>query len=123
MVEATTTSEGGSKDYLFENIKVKIEKIIDDSVQLKCSGINSYDPRQGQAWSNEIAEDIVKKAQENAGKNFKLQCIAMVLNKETSGFHMSASCFWDSKQDGNINKRFDFPTFWVIVTLFGISRM
>ena len=77
----------------------------------------------GQAWSNDIAEEIVRQSQVIAGKNFKVQCIAMVLNKETSGFHMSASCFWDSKQDGNINKRIEFKTFWVIVTLFGISRM
>lgn len=47
----------------------------------------------------------------------------MVLNKETSGFHLSASCYWDAGSDGNINKKFDnFKTFYVIVTMFGISR-
>ena len=66
---------------------------------------------------------MVKHSQEYAGKNFKLQAIAMVLNKETSGFHLSASCYWDKEQDGNINKKYDqFETFYVIVTLFGISR-
>lgn len=54
-----------------------------------------------------MAEKIVQKAQDLAGKNFKLQCMAMVLNKETSGFHLSASCYWDANSDGNINKKFD----------------
>ena len=46
----------------------------------------------------------------------------MILNKETSGFHMSASCYWDANNDGNINIKKDFATFYVIVTFFGISR-
>ena len=120
MVEAQADA---TKEYQFESIKAKIEATIDQVVQAKCKDLAQYDPRQGQAWSNDIAEEIVRKSQETAGKNFKVQCVAMILNKETSGFHMSASCFWDSKQDGNINKRYEFPTFWAIITLFGISRM
>jgi hypothetical protein len=82
-----------------------------------------YDGATAQEHSNKVAEAIVKEAQQHAAKNFKLQAIAMVLNKETSGFHLSASCYWDSAQDGNINKKFDdFETFYVIITLFGISR-
>ena len=95
----------GAKEYQFETIKGKIEQIIDQVVMDKCKNVAQYDPNKGQQQSNEIAEEIVRKAQEYAGKNFKIQCVAMILNKETSGFHMSASCFWDSKQDGNINKR------------------
>ena len=61
-----------SKDYQFDTIKGRIEGIIDQVVQTKCRDITAYDPRQGQAWSNDIAEDIVKKSQEVAGKNFKI---------------------------------------------------
>ena len=112
-----------SAEYQFDSIKPKIEGIIDTVVNQKCKDIVAYDAKQGQTWSNEIAEEIVRRSQEIAGKNFKVQCVAMILNKETSGFHMSASCFWDSKQDGNLNKRYEFSTFWAIITLFGISRM
>ncbi len=122
MVEANPAG-GAAKEYHFDSIKGEIEKIIDTVVNEKCKGIAQYEARQGQQWSNEIAEEIVRQSQVQAGKNFKIQCVSMILNKETSGFHMSASCFWDSKQDGNINKRSEFPTFWVITTLFGISRM
>lgn len=115
--------EKGSREYQFETIKARIEQVIETTVTNKCRLIPSYDPRSGQTWSNEISEEIVRQSQEIAGKNFKIQCVAMILNKETSGFHMSASCFWDSKQDGNINKRYEFQTFWAIITLFGISRM
>ena len=112
-----------NSEYQFDSIKAKIEGIIDQVVNAKCKDITAYDAKQGQGWSNEIAEEIVRKSQDIAGKNFKIQCVAMILNKETSGFHMSASCFWDSKQDGNLNKRYEFSTFWAIITLFGISRM
>lgn len=82
-----------------------------------------YDGSTAQERSNKVAEEIVKASQDLAGKNFKLQAIAMVLNKETSGFHLSASCYWDANSDGNINKKIDkFSTFYVIITLFGISR-
>ncbi len=121
MVEAGVVAAG--QEFQFDSIKGKVETIIDTVVHQKCNDIAAYESRMGQAWSNDIAEEIVRQSQVIAGKNFKVQCIAMVLNKETSGFHMSASCFWDSKQDGNINKRIEFKTFWVIVTLFGISRM
>ena len=112
-----------STEYQFDTIKQPIEKVIDEVVNSKCRNITAYDAKQGQQWSNEIAEEIVRQSQNIAGKNFKVQCVAMILNKETSGFHMSASCFWDSKQDGNLNKRYEFSTFWAIITLFGISRM
>ena len=110
-------------EYQFDTIKIQVEKVIDEVVNKKCRDIPAYDAKQGQQWSNEIAEEIVRQSQNIAGKNFKVQCVAMILNKETSGFHMSASCFWDSKQDGNLNKRYEFTTFWAIITLFGISRM
>ncbi|CDW81486.1 UNKNOWN [Stylonychia lemnae] len=106
----------------FTSIKTQIEKIVDDKVDEIFKDYN-YDGQNAQEKSNQVAEAIVKEAQQLASKNFKLQAIAMVLNKETSGFHLSASCYWDSTQDGNINKKFDkFETFYVIITLFGISR-
>ena len=104
-----------------KDLQLEVDKIIDEIVQTHCKG-KDYDPKFGQQWSNDIAEKIVQQAQTKVDKDFKAMCLAMVLNKETSGFHMSASCFWDAKADGNINKKIDFPTFYVIVTFFGIAR-
>lgn len=106
----------------FSSIKPIIEGIVDRKVAEVFKDY-VYDGSTAQEKSNAVAEAIVKDAQVEANKNFKLQAIAMVLNKETSGFHLSASCYWDSNQDGNINKKYDnFETFYVIITLFGISR-
>ncbi len=105
----------------FDSLKPRIESIIDQVVLDLCKD-KQYAPTEGQKWSNEVAEEIVKRTQGIVEKNFKVQCLAMILNKETSGFHMSASCFWDAKADGNINKKIDFSTFYVIITLFGIAR-
>ena len=49
-----------SKEYMFDSIKQKVETVIESVVQSKCKSITAYDPRQGQAWSNEIAEEIVR---------------------------------------------------------------
>ena len=71
MVESAKQAEV-SKDYQFEKIKPEIEKIIDTVVNEKCLNIGQYDPKLGQQWSNEIAEEIVRKSQDQAGKNFKI---------------------------------------------------
>ena len=83
----------------------------------------TYDANSAQEQSNKIAEAIVKDSQVVAGKLFKLQCIAMVLNRDTTGFHLSASCYWDANNDGNVNKKFDFDTCYVIITMFGTARV
>jgi hypothetical protein len=35
---------------------------------------------------------------------------------------MSASCFWEGKNDGNLNKKYEFADYYVIVNFFGITR-
>eukprot|EP00347_Sterkiella_histriomuscorum_P015788 403355678 len=120
MVDSQPSTTAVNKQ--FQAIKPTIESIVDQKVKEIFEGY-VYDGATGQEYSNRVAEAIVKEAQQHANKNFKLQAIAMVLNKETTGFHLSASCYWDSTQDGNINKKFDnYDTFYVIITLFGISR-
>lgn len=79
----------------FTSIKGLIESIVDSKVT-EVFRDYVYDGSTAQEKSNTVAEAIVKEAQTHANKNFKLQAIAMVLNKETSGFHLSASCYWDS---------------------------
>ena len=63
---------GGAKEYQFDTIKLKVEQIIDKVVADKCKNIAQYEPSKGQQQSNEIAEEIVRGAQELAGKNFKI---------------------------------------------------
>ena len=46
----------------------------------------------------------------------------IVLQKAEAGFHMAASCFWESKCDGNFNKKYEFEEFYVICNFFGITR-
>ena len=35
---------------------------------------------------------------------------------------MSASCFWDSKNDGNFSKKYPFEDYYVIINVFGFAR-
>jgi hypothetical protein len=51
-----------SAEYQFDSIKSKIESIIDTTVNQKCKDIPAYDAKLGQTWSNEIAEEIVRKS-------------------------------------------------------------
>ena len=62
MVEQAVAAIDGGKEYQFESIKQKIEAIVDQVVHSKCGDIAAYDPKLGQAWSNDIAEDIVRRA-------------------------------------------------------------
>lgn len=46
----------------------------------------------------------------------------MILDKDTPGFNLSASCLWDNESDGNINFKVEFESFYVVVTMFGVFR-
>jgi len=45
----------------------------------------------------------------------------MVLEKAEGGFFMGASCFWESVQDGNYCKKYDFKEFYIICNFFGVT--
>ena len=66
-MEGAKQAEVVSKDYQFDKIKPDIERIIDTIVSEKCRNVQ-YDPRQGQ----QLSKEIVRKAQDLAGKNFKI---------------------------------------------------
>ena len=51
-----------SAEYQFDSIKQRVEGIIDTVVNQKCKDIPAYDAKLGQTWSNEIAEEIVRKS-------------------------------------------------------------
>ena len=111
----------------FSSHKVEVEKLIDEVVyklfqkEGESQKWKDYDPREAQKWANECSEEIIKKAQDQI-KGFKFNCSVIVFQKGEVGFHMCASCFWDSKEDGNVNKKYDFDTFLCIVSFFGTSR-
>jgi dynein light chain Tctex-type 1 len=104
----------------FSELKATIETIIADVINEKLAK-HEYDAREAQRWTNEVSEEIIKRAQDQS-KLFKYSCTVLILQKGESGFHMSASCYWDSKDDGNVNKKFEYETFYCIVSFFGISR-
>ena len=35
---------------------------------------------------------------------------------------ITASCFWDSKNDGNFSKKYPFEDYYVIINVFGFAR-
>ena len=106
----------------FNSIKSKVENIIENYIQQTFNNRPSYDVKEAQKWSNEAAEEIIKRVQDEKGQEFKFTCTIIILEKGEVGFHMSASCFWEGKNDGNLNKKFEFTDYYVIVNFFGITR-
>ena len=105
----------------FNDHKAEVEAIIGKEINAQFKD-KSYEPKQAQAQANQTTEAIIKAVQENLNQHFKFMCSLIVLTKGDSGFHMSASCFWESKSAGNFNRKFEFEDFYVIVNFFGISR-
>jgi dynein light chain Tctex-type 1 len=105
----------------FSSIKQVVEDKIDAFVNKKFRELN-YDARQAQPWANNASEEIIKIVQADVSQDFKFMCTLIVLQKGDTGFHMSASCFWESKSDGNFNKKYEFEHYYVIVNFFGIAR-
>ena len=91
----------------FGQIKKKVEDKIDSFINKKFKE-QAYDARQAQKWANGASEEIIKQIQDEVGSDFKFMCTLIVLQKGDTGFHMSASCFWESKSDGNFNKKYEF---------------
>jgi dynein light chain Tctex-type 1 len=98
-----------------------VEDIIESCIMKQFTDL-TYEAKQAQKWANQTTEEIIKRVQDEMSQNFKFMCTLIVLTKGDSGFHMSASCFWEGKSDGNFNRKFDFEEFYVIVNFFGISR-
>ena len=112
-------SEGEARP--FSEIKHQIEDIIDNFINREFRE-KPYDARQAQIWANKASEEIIKRIQDDLGQDYKFMCTIIILQKGESGFHMSASCFWESKCDGNFNKKYDFEDYYAIINFFGISR-
>ena len=124
MVEENKKGDAEKSEYKdFKSVQDKCGKIIDEYVSKEFE-LKGYNPHDAQKQSNDASEEIIKMIQTELGDEIELKFTAtiIILQKADSGFHMSASCFWDSKADGNINKKFEFKDFYVICNFFCISR-
>ena len=107
----------------FGDVKNKVEDIIDNFINKEFAP-RTYDPHEAQRLSNDASEEIIKQVQQALGDGVELKFTAtiIILQKADAGFHMSASCFWDQKSDGNYNKKYEFKDFYVICNFFAVSR-
>ena len=104
----------------FSELRSTIEERIDNVIFPKFKTLN-YDSKEAQKWCNDTSEQIIKILQE-INKDLKFTANMIILQKGDSGFHMSASCFWDSKNDGNFSKKYPFDDYYVIINVFGFAR-
>ena len=104
----------------FQEMRSTVEEKIDDLI-FKTFKSRVYDPKEAQKWCNDISEVIIKLLQD-INKDLKYTANIIILQKGDSGFHMSASCFWDSKNDGNFSKKYPFEDYYVITNVFGFFR-
>ena len=105
----------------FTDIKTRVEDVIDTVVRRHFSN-KTYDSRAMQGLVNLASEEIVKQCQEEISPDYKYLATLSCLQKGESGFHMGAACFWEAKQDGNFNKKYDFEDFYIVSNFFGITR-
>ena len=120
--QGNTDVAGESPDQAqsFQDMRSTIEEKIDDLV-FKGFKDRIYDSKEAQKWCNDTSEVIIRLLQE-INKELKYTANMIILQKGDSGFHMSASCFWDSKNDGNFSKKYPFEDYYVIINVFGFAR-
>ena len=104
----------------FQDMRSQIEEKIDELI-FNTFKQKIYDSKEAQKWCNDTSEVIIKLLQE-INKDLKFTANMIILQKGDSGFHMSASCFWDSKNDGNFSKKYPFEDYYVIINVFGFAR-
>ena len=104
----------------FSDIRSQIEDKVNDIINRDFK-LRTYDSKEAQKWCNETSETIIKELQ-LINKDLKFTANMIILQKGDSGFHMSASCFWDSKNDGNFSKKYGFEDYYVIINIFGFAR-
>ena len=112
--------EVGEQGTDFSKIKGTVENIADQIVQRKFMNVK-YESTKMQKSVNECAEELAKEIKA-VTQDFKFITQIICLQKGETGFHMGASCFWDATYDGNLAKKFDFPDFYIILSLFGAQR-
>ena len=105
----------------FSEVSKQVEDVCDTYIQKNFQG-KKYDSKSAQTWANKGAEEIIKHCQEQVSSDYKFMCTLIVLQKAEAGFHMAASCFWETRNDGNFNKKYEFDEFYVICNFFGITR-
>ena len=104
----------------FQDMRSQIEEKIDELI-FNTFKQKIYDSKEAQKWCNDTSEVIIKLLQE-INKDLKFTANMIILQKGDSGFHMSASCFWDSKNDGNFSKKYPLEDYYVIINVFGFAR-
>ena len=90
----------------FTDIKSRVEDVVDNVVRKNFYN-KSYEARAIQHAVNLASEEIIKQCQEEVSPNYKFLCTLIALQKGDCGLHMGASCFWESKHDGNFNKKYE----------------
>ena len=115
-----STNQDGEETQTFADMKETIQTRIDEIIHREFDK-KPYDSKQAQKWCNDTSEQIIKVLQE-INKDHKFTANMIILQKGDSGFHMSASCFWDSKNDGNHSKKYPFDDYYVIINVFGFAR-
>jgi dynein light chain Tctex-type 1 len=100
-----------------ENVKNIMTEVI-QSYKTKACCLN-YNFNEASTLTHEIAEkliSIVSKVYES----YKFAATCILLNKKEGGLHMSSSCYWDEKTDGNITINDSNEALYFILTVFAI---
>ena len=79
-----------------------------------------YNDGDVQTWTNAISKDVVEELQ-GYNKNFKYTVMCLILQKSDAGLHISNSCFWNARTDGNSTIKWENDSMYCIVNIFALA--
>lgn len=96
-----------------------ISKAVRDIIEV-ILGTTFYDHDKVDKWSSTVSEQCLS-ALSKLKKSFKYVVTCSIMQKVGAGLHTASSCYWDSQTDGTCTVRWENPTMYCIVTVFGLA--
>lgn len=104
----------------FSAMKSDATNLVQQTVLGLLQAETQYDAKKGQQWIDGINTEVLDKLQ-GLSQNFKYVVSTTIIQKVGAGIHVSSTCFWEQQADGNITFRWENPTMYVIVQVFGLA--
>ncbi|CAF2521947.1 unnamed protein product [Rotaria sp. Silwood2] len=98
----------------------EVSNIIENSIKATL-GSQSYQKTKVNTWSAHIVEAILSSLA-RLNKPFKYIVFCVIMEKNGAGLHTASSCLWDSTTDNSCTFRWENPTMFASISVFGVSN-
>ena len=108
-----------SEEVIFTEIKDTVTKLTTQEIEVALQK-RVYNAKEVQTWVNSISESVIKKLTD-LNKNFKFMVTCIIMQKNDSGLNVASTCYWNSQIDGYCTVKWENPSMFCIVNIFGIG--